>query len=404
LDTSQVKEMPTENDAMREAGGPGSRAARYVITFENASKDDFAIIGGKCAGLVALIASGAVVPTGFVVTTNAYADSMAAHHLPDAIARLTGGLTVDDIRGQARAAQAIRDLITARPMSERVAEAIHAGYRALCERAGRELPVAVRSSGTAEDLPEASFAGLGDTYLWTVGADAVIERVRDCWASLFTARAIAYRAKNGYGHAVQQMAVVVQQMVNARSAGVAMSLDPSNGDRSKIVIESTWGLGEPLVSGLVTPDYFLIDKVLLEPVKRTIASKLQEMVVDPDARAAVMRSVEKGRQNISSLTEGQLRAVASAVKAVEKALGTPQDIEWAIDAAQQERDSVVLLQSRPETVWSNKKSAPPAKSYATGIEGVLSTLLSPLATRETRPNKNPEGGHYDGAGTLPKSL
>lgn len=248
--------MPTENDAMREAGGPGSRAARYVITFENASKDDFAIIGGKCAGLVALIASGAAVPTGFVVTTNAYADSMAAHHLPDAIARLTGGLTVDDIRGQARAAQEIRDLITARPMSERVAEAIHAGYRALCERAGRELPVAVRSSGTAEDLPEASFAGQGDTYLWTVGADAVIERVRDCWASLFTARAIAYRAKNGYGHVVQQMAVVVQQMVNARSAGVAMSLDPSNGDRSKIVIESTWGLGEPLVSGLVTPDLF----------------------------------------------------------------------------------------------------------------------------------------------------
>jgi len=187
------------------------------------------------------------------------------------------------------------------------------------------------------------------------------------------------------------MAVVVQQMVNARSAGVAMSLDPSNGDRSKIVIESTWGLGEPLVSGLVTPDYFLIDKVLLEPVKRTIASKLQEMVVDPDARAAVMRSVEKGRQNISSLTEGQLRAVASAVKAVEKALGTPQDIEWAVDAAQQERDSVVLLQSRPETVWSNKKSAPPAKSYATGIEGVLSTLLSPLATRETRPDKKSRG-------------
>jgi len=396
--------MPAENDAFREADGLGSRAGRYVISFDDASKDDCAVIGGKCTGLVALIAAGAVVPTGFVVTTNAYANSLAAHHLHEAIARLTGSLSVDDVLGQARAAQEIRDLITARPMSERVAEAIHAGYRALCERAGRELPVAVRSSGTAEDLPEASFAGQGDTYLWTVGADAVIERVRDCWASLFTARAIAYRAKNGYGHVVQQMAVVVQQMVNARSAGVAMSLDPSNGDRSKIVIESTWGLGEPLVSGLVTPDYFLIDKVLLEPVKRTIASKLQEMVVDPDARAAVMRSVEKGRQNISSLTEGQLRAVASAVKAVEKALGTPQDIEWAIDAAQQERDSVVLLQSRPETVWSNKKSAPPAKSYATGIEGVLSTLLSPLATRETRPNKNPEGGHYDGAGTLPKSL
>jgi pyruvate,water dikinase len=384
--------MPAENDAIREAGGPGSRAARYVITFENASKDDFAIIGGKCSGLVALIAAGAVVPTGFVVTTDAYVDSLAAHHLHDAIARLTGGLTVDDVCGQARAAQQIRELITARPMLARVVEAVHAGYRALCERAGCELPVAVRSSGTAEDLPEASFAGQGETYLWTVGADAVTERVRDCWASLFTARAIAYRAKNGYGHVEHQMAVVVQQMVNAHAAGVAMSLDPSNGDRSKIVIESTWGLGEPLVSGLVTPDYFLIDKVLLEPVKRTIAPKLQEMVAAPGARAAVMRGVEESRQNIPSLTEGQLRAVAHAVKAVEKALGTPQDIEWALDAAQQEHDAVVLLQSRPETVWTNKKPVVPStKSYATGIEGVLSTLLSPLAVRETRSNKNPEG-------------
>src|SRR6516162_10685173 len=284
--------MPTENDAMREAGGPGSRAARYVITFENASKDDLAIIGGKCAGLVALIAAGAVVPTGFVVTTNAYADSLA--DLQDAIARLTGSLTVDDVRSQARAAQEIRDLITARPIPACVAEAVRAGYRALCERAGHELPVAVRSSSTAEDLPEASFAGQGDTYLWTIRDDAVIERVRDCWASLFTARAIAYRAKNGYGHVEHQMAVVVQQMVNARAAGVAMSLDPSNGDRSKIVIESTWGLGEPLVSGLVTPDYFLIDKVLLEPIKRIIAPKLQEMVADPGARAVVMRDVEEG--------------------------------------------------------------------------------------------------------------
>jgi pyruvate, water dikinase len=384
--------MPAENDPIREAGGPDGRAARYVIPFNEASKDDCAVIGGKCTGLVALIAVGAVVPTGFVVTTNAYADSLAAYRLHDAIARLTGSLSVDDVRGQARAAQEIRGLITAQPILPRVAGAVRAGYQALCERAGHELPVAVRSSGTAEDLPEASFAGQGETFLWTVGADAVIERVRDCWASLFTARAIAYRAKNGYGHVEHQMAVVVQQMVNAHAAGVAMSLDPSNGDRSKIVIESTWGLGEPLVSGLVTPDYFLIDKVLLEPVKRTIAPKLQEMVADLDARAAVMRGVEEGRQNIPSLTEGQLRAVARAVKAVEKALGTPQDIEWAIDAAQQHHDGVVLLQSRPETVWTNRKAAaPPAKSYATGIEGVLSTLLSPLAARETRPNTNSEG-------------
>jgi pyruvate,water dikinase len=201
------------------------------------------------------------------------------------------------------------------------------------------------------------------------------------------------------------MAVGVQQMVDARAAGVAMSLDPSNGDRSKIVIESTWGLGEPLVSGQVTPDYFVIDKVLLAPVKRTIVPKLQELVADHQARKTVTRDVEEARQNMPSLTENQLRAVARAVKAVEKAIGVPQDIEWAIDTQRQEDDGVVLLQSRPETVWSNKKTeATPARTYVTGIEGVLSTLMSPLASREKRNRKNPEGGNHDSAAAFPKSL
>jgi pyruvate, water dikinase len=184
-----------------------------------------------------------------------------------------------------------------------------------------------------------------------------------------------------------------------------MSLDPSNGDRSKIVIESTWGLGEPLVSGQITPDYFVIDKVLLEPVKRIIVPKLQELVADDQARRMVTRDVEATRQNLPSLTENQLHAVARAVKTVEKAIGVPQDIEWAIDTQRQEDEGVVLLQSRPETVWSNKNTgATPARTYATGIEGVLSTLLSPLASREKRNSKIPEGGDHDGTATLPKSL
>ena len=379
--------------------------ARYIVHFEDASKDDHPRLGGKCAGLATLIAAGATVPTGFAVTTHAYADMLAAHELHGEIADRTDRISPDDVAGQAAMAQQIRDLITARPMPASVSTAISAGYQALCARAGVDVPVAVRSSGTAEDLPEASFAGQGDTYLWTVGADAVIYRVRDCWASLFTARAIAYRAKQGLGQLDLLMAVGVQQMVDARAAGVAMSLDPKNGDRSKIVIESTWGLGEPLVSGQVTPDYFVIDKVLLTPVKRTIVPKLQEMVADRQARKTVTRDVEEARRNIPSLTENQLRAVARAVKAVEKAIGVPQDVEWAIDMQHQEDDSVVLLQSRPETVWSNKKiEATPARTYTTGIEGILSTLMSPLASREKRNSNNPEGGHHDGTATFPKSL
>jgi pyruvate, water dikinase len=357
---------------------------RYVVNFAEA-EHDHAALGGKCAGLVALIRAGAAVPPGFAVTTHAYAAMVGAHEIEHEIARRTASLpAADDVRGQAQCAHEISELFRTRPMPGDIGAAIRAGYLRLCEQAGEELPVAVRSSGTAEDLPDASFAGQGDTYLWTVGAEAVIERVKDCWASLFSARAIAYRARNGFGQLNHRMAVGVQAMVNARAAGVAMSLNPANGDRSKIVIESTWGLGEPLVSGEITPDCFVIDKVLLEPVERAVVRKLHELVADPKAQCTVLRDIEQDRQTKPSLSDAELRAVARAVKAVEKTMGVPQDIEWAIDAQRPDGEAVVLLQSRPETVWSNKKgSAKPGKSYATGIEGVLGTLLTPLAARES---------------------
>jgi pyruvate, water dikinase len=389
----------------REVTARANGTARYIIHFGDATKDDHSRLGGKCAGLATLIATGATVPSGFAVTTHAYGDMLAVYGLQDEIQKRVDRVSPDDVAGQAVVAEEIQNLIKSRPVPEAICEAVHSGYEALCTRNGVNLPVAVRSSGTAEDLPEASFAGQGDTYLWTVGAEAVVDRVRACWASMFTARAIAYRAKQGLGQLELLMAVGVQEMVNASAAGVAMSLDPSNGDRSKIVIESVWGLGEPLVSGHVTPDYFVIDKVLLEPVKRTIGPKLQELVADPVAGRTVMRDVEESRRKQSSLSEAQLRAVARVVKSVEKSLGVPQDIEWAIDAKRQDDEGVVLLQSRPETVWSNKSTErPPANSYATGIEGVLSTLMSPLAAREAHKPTNPEGGHNDSAGTFPKSL
>jgi pyruvate,water dikinase len=369
---------------------------RYVVHFGEA-EHDHTVLGGKCAGLVALIRAGAAVPPGFAVTTHAYAAMVAAHDLDHELAQRTASLPADDSRGQARSAHEIGELFRTRPIPENIRAAIRAGYLRLCEQAGEELPVAVRSSGTAEDLPDASFAGQGDTYLWTVGAEAVIERVKDCWASLFSARAIAYRARNGFGQRDHRMAAGVQAMVNARAAGVAMSLNPANGDRSKIVIESIWGLGEPLVSGHVTPDCFVIDKVLLEPVERTVVRKPHELVADSKAQCTVLREVEEDRQTMPSLSDGELRAVARAVKAVEKAMGGPQDIEWAIDAQRPDGEAVVLLQSRPETVWSNKKAlAKAGKSYATGIEGVLGTLLTPLAARNSqqqRNNNNAEGEH-----------
>jgi len=318
---------------------------------------------------------------------------LAAHGLDARIAALIERLAPGQASGHETVAQEILALIKAYPLPDAVADAIRAGYEALCERAGHELPVAVRSSATAEDLPEASFAGLGDTYLWMVGADAVVERVRDCWASLFSARAIAYRAKHGFGHLDHRMAVAVQKMVDARAAGVAMTLDPSNGDRSAIVVESVWGLGEPLVSGLATPDLFVVDKVLLQPVRRTVVAKAKELVADAKARRTVLREVEAARRTAPSLTDAELRAVAQAAKAVEKSTGMPMDIEWAIDPGRQEDHGVVLLQARPETVWSGKapQATTTAKTYATGTAGVLGTLLSPLASRKKTAEQVPQG-------------
>jgi pyruvate,water dikinase len=358
-------------------GGP-----HYIIRFEDGAGADHSILGGKCAGLAALVAAGAAVPSGFAITTAAYADMLAAGGLGDRIAALAGRLAETDAAGSERTARDIQGLIAVQPVPQNVARAIGESYAALCARAGRELPVAVRSSATAEDLPEASFAGVGDTYLWTVGAQAVVARVRDCWASLFSARAIAYRAKHGFGQLDHRMAVAVQTMVDAKAAGVAMTLDPANGDRSTIVVESIWGLGEPLVSGHVTPDLFAVDKVMLQPVKRTVVPKVRELVADVAARRTVLREVEAARRTAPSLTDAELRAVARAAKKVEQATGVPMDIEWAIDPNRPEDEGVVLLQARPETVWSNRSAPKAAKTYAPGTAGVLGTLLAPLAARQ----------------------
>jgi pyruvate,water dikinase len=263
-----------------------------------------------------------------------------------------------------------------------VAQAIAFDYQALCraEGAADDVPVAVRSSATAEDLPDASFAGQQDTYLWVVGTQAVLESVRRCWASLYTARAIGYRDDRRIAHADVQMAVGVQKMVNARTAGVAMTLDPLNGDRTRIVIDAAWGLGEGVVSGEVTPDHFVIDKVLRSIVARTISSKAHEVVADPAHRCTQRREVAAERRCAPSLTDRQVLAVAALARQLEKQFGGPQDVEWAIEDHPAHPDGrLMLLQCRPETVWSQRKLDLPVATA--GLQGMVSSLLTPVRIR-----------------------
>jgi pyruvate,water dikinase len=348
----------------------------YTLSFADISAVDHAQVGGKCASLGQMTQAGVAVPPGFAVTTSAYQLMLDEHGLGAEIARHLTGLDVANNDQLERVAQSIRQRLGSHKIPAPVDEAIRAAFTKLGNH-----PVAVRSSATAEDLPDASFAGQQDTYLWINGIDQVLDKVRDCWASLYTARAIAYRAKNNIAHADVLMSVGVQKMVNAKAAGVAMTLNPKTGDRTKIVIDSSWGLGETVVSGTVTPDNFTVEKVMEEIIDRKISDKHIELVGDAKLGAAIEREVDKKRRTMQSLTDAEVIAVARLAKRLEKQNKCPQDVEWAIDADLPEGENLVALQSRPETIWSQKKKEAPKQDYALGMMSIVNTLNNPLQTK-----------------------
>jgi pyruvate,water dikinase len=327
----------------------------YVRWFDGGHEPRVRTFGGKCASLVALTAAGLPVPPGFAVTTAAYDAFVAASGLSERIDRALAALDPADVSTVDTVSAGIRDAVLDEPMPADIEAQVHRAYDELGVRCGPATPVAVRSSATAEDLPGASFAGQQDTYLWITGADAVIEHVRRCWASLYTSRAIVYRRRNDIHPDGLSMAVAVQAMVRARVSGVALTMNPTNGDRSKLVIDASYGLGEPIVSGRVTPDHVMIDKVLFAVVAETVGSKHVEMVVD--GTTLVERPVEAARRIRRCLTTDEVDAVARLAKRAEGHYGCPQDVEWAIDVAGTEP---VLLQSRPETVHSGRTAPRPA--------------------------------------------
>jgi pyruvate,water dikinase len=349
----------------------------YTLDFSRISHADFARVGGKCASLGEMTQAGVAVPPGFAVTTDAYQAMLDHHGMRAEIERHLEGVDPFDLDQVDRAAQAIRIRMRGHKLPSEVEAEVRAAYAAM----GDDMPVAVRSSATAEDLPDASFAGQQDTYLWVRGADQVVEKVRDCWASLYTTRAVAYREKNRIPHIDVLMSVGVQKMVNARAAGVVMSIDPVNGDRTKIVIDASWGLGELVVSGVVTPDNFTVEKVLLEIIDRKISDKHVELVGDAARGEAVELEVPEDRRRKQCLSDAEVIAVAALAKRLEKQNKCPQDVEWAIDADLPEGENLLALQSRPETIWSQKKADTPKKTYATGMMGIVGTLNSALTVK-----------------------
>lgn len=355
----------------------------YVLWFQECDKSFLPYVGGKNASLGEMTRAGICVPPGFAVTTTAYRDFLLQAGIDGEIQRIVAGVDGDDIEAADRASREIRQLMGTAAIPAAIEDAISAAYEQLAADCGvPNLPVAVRSSATAEDLSDASFAGQQDTSLWVCSAGSVLIRMAICWSSLFTPRAIAYRNKMGFPHEKVLISVGVQKMVNARAAGVMFTLNPSNGDRSKIAIDASWGLGESVVAGMVTPDNFLVDKVTFDIVRRTASPKLIECLPDPAARGVQFLDVPPERQNSLCLSDEEIVALARLAKHIEAYYGAPQDIEWAIDADIPFPDNVMTLQSRPETVWSRRPPTTLAKPNATALDYVLANLLTGVRTRK----------------------
>jgi pyruvate,water dikinase len=256
-----------------------------------------------------------------------------------------------------RASREVRLLVDDAPFPAEMEDAIAEQYRRLSVQCCMPAtPVAVRSSATAEDLPGASFAGQQDTFLWTRGVDDLLARIRRCISSLYTSRAMAYRVRNGFRHEEVAMGVGVQKMAHAYCAGVMFTLNPSNGDRSSIVIDSNFGFGESVVSGEVTPDHFVVNKVSLDIVQRTISRKQVAYVLDSKAQRTCASEVPPERQTVQSLIDDEITELAWMGKQIEKHYGRPMDVEWAVDKKLPAGGNIFILQARPETVWSARSA------------------------------------------------
>jgi len=371
-----AKELPTIRSFT--ARRIESEMSEFIVWYDRYDAEQKHLVGGKNASLGEMMRAGLPVPPGFALTIDAYGMIWRDKDLVDRVNGLLRGLDHDDFAHNLDVSKEIRAVIESTPVPDQVVDALAVAYEALCRHCGvDDLPVAVRSSATAEDMPDASFAGQQDTFLWVCGLAAVVENTRRCWSSLFTDRAIAYRHQTGYTHAAIAMSVAVQKMVDPISSGVAFTLNPTNGDRSQVAIDASWGLGEAVVSGEVTPDNFLVDKVLRQIIKREISVKLIEYRLTDDGVVDKL-PIEAERQTRPSVTDDDLIAISMLARRAEKHYGCPQDVEWAIDRHLPAGENVIMLQSRPETVWSQKAVAPMATGDRDSLSSIVSTLVSPL--------------------------
>ena len=337
-----------------------------IAWFDAIGLSDRPAVGGKGGSLGELTRAGIAVPPGFVVRTEAFEQFIVALDAAEPLRAPVEALDPDDLERVQAVTAAIRARIVGAPLPEAVEAAIRSAYGQL---AGAGEPVAVRSSATTEDAEDASFAGLQDTYLWVIGADQVVAQTRSCWASLYSVESVCYRRKHGLPEAGVAMGVVIQRMVDARCAGVMFTRSPTTGDRSVITIEGAWGLGSAVVSGEVTPDRWVVAKLTGEIPVRDISDKHIRQVPTPGGGIHDEETPDDLRR-APCLSDDELQRLKDIARQAERHYGRAQDIEWAID----QDGALLLLQSRPETVWSAKETAPVAAPQANPLAHLMTVF------------------------------
>jgi pyruvate,water dikinase len=338
------------------------RSSENISWFADITLQDRSAVGGKGGSLGELTRAGIAVPPGFVVRTGGFERFLAQLETEEPIRPRVESLGDGELEKITALSKHVRARIENADLPQDLQSEIIEAHAELCgERA--DSPLAVRSSATTEDAEDASFAGLQDTCLWVKGAQATLKYVRSCWASLYSVPSIAYRRKHrlredGMREDGVAMAVVVQHMVDARTAGVMFTRSPLTGDRSVITIEATWGLGSAVVSGEVTPDRFVIGKITGEISTRDISDKhIQHLPATDGGNGIAEVETPAEIRRIPSVSDDELAALRDIGRKIERHYGRPQDIEWAIDR----NGKIFLLQSRPETVWSAKDAMPIAR-------------------------------------------
>jgi phosphoenolpyruvate synthase/pyruvate phosphate dikinase len=334
-------------------------------------RSDAAEFGGKSANIGELLAAGVAVPHGFAVSAGAFSAFVEETGLDGLIAAETARAAGGDLDALADAAKAIGEAMRFAPLPEPVRDELVGCHEDLEREAGGERPpVAVRSSALGEDGEDASHAGQQESFLWICGIEQICDAVRDCWVSLYTPRAIGYRAALRGTRAVPAMGVTVQRMVDAEVSGVMFTCNPVSGDPSMVAVNASWGLGIAVVGGETTPDDYLVSKITGEIVRRTVSSKHVEYVPGAEGRGTVRVEVPPQRRDQPCLGDEQIAALIEVGRRIESHFGGHLDVEWALARGRSLPDSLLVLQARPVTRLPERRP----KLSGSALSVVMSTF------------------------------